>query len=65
MPYRRALRLSPSTGGVMRDPSRPSVRGHSLDLDDPRGEAEAVRTWLRSMLDLDAPAAELADGAGA
>jgi AraC family transcriptional regulator of adaptative response / DNA-3-methyladenine glycosylase II len=61
-PYRRALRLAHGAGVATLQPADGAVRV-SLDLDDPRDEAEALE-HLAFVLDLDAPAAEIADVLG-
>jgi AraC family transcriptional regulator of adaptative response / DNA-3-methyladenine glycosylase II len=57
-PYRRALRLAHGAGVATLWPAEDGVRVE-LDLDDPRDEAEAL-AHLSFVLDLDAPAAEIA-----
>jgi AraC family transcriptional regulator of adaptative response / DNA-3-methyladenine glycosylase II len=57
-PYRRALRLARGAGVATLVPEGDGVRVE-LDLDDPRDEAEALE-WIAFVLDLDAPAAEIA-----
>jgi AraC family transcriptional regulator of adaptative response / DNA-3-methyladenine glycosylase II len=57
-PYRRALRLAHGTGVATLEPVEDGV-AVSLDLDDARDEAEALDR-LAFVLDLDAPAAEIA-----
>jgi AraC family transcriptional regulator of adaptative response / DNA-3-methyladenine glycosylase II len=57
-PYRRSLRLAHGAGVATLAPVGEGV-GVELDLDDPRDEDEAV-AHLSAVLDLDAPAPEIA-----
>jgi AraC family transcriptional regulator, regulatory protein of adaptative response / DNA-3-methyladenine glycosylase II len=61
-PYRRSLRLAHGGGVATLEPVDEGVRVE-LDLDDARDEAEAL-AWLAFVLDLEAPAAEIADVLG-
>jgi len=61
-PYRRSLRLAHGAGVATLEPVEGGVRV-GLDLDDARDEAEAL-SWLAFVLDLDAPAAEIASVLG-
>jgi len=57
-PYRRSLRLAHGAGVVTLTERAGGVRAE-LDLDDARDEQEAL-AWLSFVLDLDAPAPEIA-----
>jgi AraC family transcriptional regulator of adaptative response / DNA-3-methyladenine glycosylase II len=61
-PYRRSLRLAHGAGVATLEPAGDGV-AVSLDLDDARDEAEALEQ-LAFVLDLDAPAAEIAEVLG-
>jgi AraC family transcriptional regulator of adaptative response / DNA-3-methyladenine glycosylase II len=62
-PYRRSLRLAHGAAVATLAPADAGIRV-TLDLDDPRDEDEAV-AQLSLLLDLDAPAAAIADVLGA
>lgn len=57
-PYRRSFRLAHGAGVATLSPAAGGVRVE-LDLDDERDEAEALE-WIAFVLDLDAPATEIA-----
>ena len=57
-PYRRALRLAHGAAVATLEPAPGGMRA-DLDLDDPRDEEEAL-AQLAALLDLDAPAEEIA-----
>ncbi|HWK25481.1 MAG TPA: AlkA N-terminal domain-containing protein [Solirubrobacter sp.] len=62
-PYRRALRLAHGAGVATLTPA-PGGIAAALDLDDPRDTGEAL-AHLTALLDLDAPAPEIAAALGA
>ena len=61
-PYRRSLRLAHGAGVATLSPAAGGMRVE-LDLDDPRDEDEAL-AQLSALLDLDAPAEEIAEVLG-